>query len=431
MRMPTTESQFADTEDGPVPAAPLTSRDTGIDGVTLSDLALRLAYTVSQFNTEWAARRLHLPQALVGELLEGLRTELLLEVLGEAGPFGYRYSMSGRGRERASRLFDTCGYVGPAPVSLAAYTEMIHWQTDRAPVISPAQVRGVLDELVLPEQVLELAGLAVSSGRSLFLHGPPGNGKTSLSIALHRALKGEFWIPHAITVEGTIIRVFDAQCHQPVEISAAASRAADGRWIRIRRPLIVVGTELTLESFELLHSPSTLYYQAPLHIKANGGTLLVDDFGRQRASIKELLNRWIIPLEHRIDYLTLASGQKIQVPFLPMIILSTNLDPATVTDPAFLRRMGYRMCLDQPSPGRYAKIFENYTTRQGVSVEPGLVARVLARYAAEGRELRGCEPRDLVERARDICRFRGRQLELNDEILDLAWNGYFGADPSA
>jgi hypothetical protein len=186
---------------------------------------------------------------------------------------------------------------------------------------------------------------------------------------------------------------------------------------------------MTLDSFDLIYSPSLRYYEAPLHVKANGGTFLIDDFGRQRVDPHELLNRWIIPLENRIDYLTLHTGMKIQVPFLQLLIIATNLDPERVTDPAFLRRIGYRLFLAPPSPERYHEIFRRYAERHGITVPPGLVARLLERYATEGRELRGCEPRDLIERARDICRFTGRPLELDDDVMALAWAGYFGPGP--
>jgi hypothetical protein len=402
-------------------------RDTGVEAAVLADLALKAAYTTPSFNTEWAARRLLLPQVLVGELLEGMREERLLEILGDAGPFGFRYAATQRGRERAARLLEVSGYVGPAPVSLAAYTALLEWQVARAPAVIPEHLAASLSDLVLPEQAELLAGLAASSGRSLFLYGPPGNGKTSLGRALHAALQGALWIPHCIGIDSNIIRVFDPHCHRPADEPADSSWAIDRRWVRIRRPHIVGGGEMTLESFDLTYSPSLRYYEAPLHVKANGGTFLIDDFGRQRVDPHELLNRWIVPLEHRIDYLTLHTGQKIQVPFLPMLVIATNLDVGEVTDPAFLRRMGYRLYLGPPTPELYARIFDRYAARRGATVAPGLVARLLERYRGEGRELRSCEPRDLIERTVDICRYRGRTLELDDEVLDLAWTGYFGA----
>jgi hypothetical protein len=413
------------------PKAPTDPREAGISLAILRDLALKTAYTVPQFTTEWAARQLRLPQVLVGELLEQLRTEQQLEILGSSGPFGFRYAISGRGRERAARLLDVSSYVGPAPVSLEAYRAMIEWQLARAPAVEREHVAGSLSELVLPEQDALLAGLAASSGRSLFVFGPPGNGKTTVGRSIHQALQGELWIPHCIGVEENIIRVYDAQLHQAVDDGRPSPWAIDQRWVRIRRPLVVGGGEMTLESFDLTYSPTLRYYEAPLHMKANGGTFLIDDFGRQRVDPHVLLNRWIIPLENRIDYLTLHTGMKIQVPFLQLLIVATNLDPERVTDPAFLRRMGYRLFLAAPSPQRYREIFDRYADRHGIPVPPGLVERLLERYTAEGRELRGCEPRDLIERARDICRFTGRPLEINDEVIALAWSGYFGSGPRA
>jgi hypothetical protein len=187
-----------------------------------------------------------------------------------------------------------------------------------------------------------------------------------------------------------------------------------------------VGGELTLEHFDLTFSAAARYYEAPVHLKANGGLFVVDDFGRERIQPQQLINRWITPLEHQIDYLTLHTGQKIQVPLKLMLILATNLSPESVTDPAFLRRLGYRLHLGEPAPEQYARIFERYAGDQGVAAAPDLIARLLDRYRAEGRELRCCEPRDLIERAGDICKYRGRPLELSDEVMNLAWIGYFG-----
>jgi len=415
--------------DEQAPKAPTDPKDAGISPATLRDLALKTAYTVLHFTTEWAARQLCLPQGLVGELLEQMRTDQLLETLGSSGPFGFRYAISGRGRERAARLLEVSGYIGPAPVSLAAYTAMIEWQLARAPEVTREHVAASLRELVLTEADALLAGLAASSGRSLFVFGPPGNGKTTLGRLIHGALVGDLWIPHCIAIEENIIRVYDPQLHQAVELPVEQAWTIDQRWVRIRRPLIVGGSEMTLKSFDLIYSPSLRYYEAPLHMKANGGLFLIDDFGRQHVDPHELLNRWIIPLENRIDYLTLHTGQKIQIPFLQLLIIATNLDPAAVTDPAFLRRMGYRLYLGEPTPDRYSQIFERYANGQGMSIPPGLVAGLLERYQAEKRELRCCEPRDLIERARDICRFTGRPLDLNDDVMTLAWTGYFGTQP--
>ena len=412
-----------------VPSAPLTLNDTGIDQTVLGDLTLRAAYTVQQFNTEWAARRLHLPQQVVSVLLEQLRSELLLDVLGSAGPFGFRYSISNRGRERAARLFDICGYVGPAPVSLDSYSAMLDRQAEGFSEVTPDRVAKCLESLVLREGDRELAGLAASSGRSLFIYGPPGNGKTSLGRFLHDVRQGDLWIPHCLDFQGSVIRLFDPQCHVEANDGLEEPRPIDRRWVKIRRPLVVAGGEMTLDSCDLTWSRSLRYYEAPLQLKANGGTFLIDDFGRQRVDPHELLNRWIIPLEHKFDYLTLQTGQKIHVPFSLMLVVATNLDVNSVTDPAFLRRMGYRMYLDGPSPERYSEIFRRYAERCGVAVPSDLLDRLLERYRVEGRELRGCEPRDLIERARDVCRFHNATLDLSASVIDLAWSGFFGSGP--
>jgi predicted ATPase with chaperone activity len=227
-----------------------------------------------------------------------------------------------------------------------------------------------------------------------------------------------------------VIRLFDEQIHQRVDVVSERPDAIDQRWVRIRRPLVVVGGELTLEFLDLIYSPTLRYYEAPPHLKANGGVFLVDDFGRERVSPHQLLNRFITPMEHHIDYFTLSTGQKIQIPLRHVLIIATNLDPESVTDPAFLRRMGYRLCLEAPNPEQYAQIFQAYAQRHGATVAPELIDRLLQRYRTQNRELRACEPRDLIERARDICRFHSRALELTPKVLDLAWVGYFGSEAS-
>jgi hypothetical protein len=413
------------------PQAPTGADAAGVPAAVLSDLALKLAATVPQFTSQWAAGRLCLPQPVVGELLEQLRTDRLLEVLGNEGPLDYRYAISLPGRERAARLLEISGYVGAAPVSLEAYIALLDYEIGRFPPASEEEVSAGLNELVLTGGAVLSAALAASSGRSLFVYGPPGNGKTSLGRGLHAALKGDLWVPRAINVDGSIIRVFDPRVHPPLDLPGEQPWMIDQRWVRIRRPLIILGGEATLESFELTYSPALRFYEAPMHMKANGGTLLIDDFGRQRVEPHELLNRWIIPLEHQIDYLSLQTGQKIEVPFRQMLIIATNLDPESVTDPAFLRRMGYRLKVDTPSDERYARIFQAYAARRGLNAEPALVADLLERYRAEKRELRGCEPRDLIERARDICRLKRRPPELTRQLLGLAWERYFGVEQPA
>ena len=417
---------FCDVADVSLPQAPVDLEGTGIEPETLADLVLKMAYTVATFTTESAAKRVCLPAHMVGEILERLKADKLVEILGGSGHFSYRFTITERGREHAVRLLEISSYVGPAPVSLDAYAAALAWQLTRLPELSAERMVAALSDLVLPEHAVQIAGLAAASGRSLFVHGPPGNGKTTLAHLIHTALGGQLWIPHCIGVGNHIIRVFDPRSHETAALPAEADRAADRRWVCIRRPFIVAAGEMTIEALELTYSHARGYYEAPVHLKANGGTFLLDDFGRQRIEPRLLLNRWTFPLEHGVDYLTLETGQKLQVPFSQMLIVCTNLDPELVMDPAFLRRMGYRLFLDDPSPQAYSEIFKRYAARCEAAVPPALISTLMKRYIAEGRRLRSCEPRDLIERARDICNYRGQKLELSPEVLDVAWKGYFG-----
>lgn len=417
---------IAETRHVPCPAEPEDIRSTGVDEIILRDLTLNLAYTVPQISTEWAAERMCLPIPLTETLLQQLTKDRHLEILGPSGPACYRYTITQRGCERAGRLMEISSYVGPAPVSLESYIRFLEWQLARRPPISLDHIAEALSELVLEPEAMEVISLAVSSGRSLFLHGPPGNGKTSAGRLIHGAIQGDIWIPHCINIDYNVIQVFDPQCHELAEPHAADAGGIDRRWVRIRAPLVVVGGELTIEQLDLIYSPTLRFYQAPLHLKANGGLYLIDDFGRQRVEPHVLLNRWILPLEHQVDHLTLRTGQQILVPFRQMLIIATNLDPQVVMDNSFLRRMGYRLHLASPSPERYARIFERYAAERGVAASTHLLRSLLDRYRAEERNLECCEPRDLIDRARDICRLRGRPLELSEETMSLAWDSYFG-----
>jgi hypothetical protein len=410
------------------PKAPRELAATGLDEGVLTDLAVKLVYTVTRFTTDMVAKQLHLSLSLAGQVLEQLTREGLVEETMKTSETRSHYRITQRGREHAARALEVCGYIGPAPVGLEAYSAMLRWQFGHTAAVRPEHVTAALSGLVLTQKAAQLAGLAVSSGRSLFVFGPPGNGKSSLGRQIHAALQGDYWIPYCISVGETVIRIFDRQTHQRAEVATERPGAIDQRWVRVRRPLVVVGGELTLESLDLVYSPTLKLYEAPPHLKANGGVFLVDDFGRERVSPEQLLNRFITPMEYQIDYFTLRTGQKIQVPLRHVLIIATNLNPEVVTDPAFLRRMGYRLYLGEPTPEQYTRIFQLYAQRHGVAAGPEVIDRLLERYRAENRELRCCEPRDLIERSRDICRFQSRPLELSPKVLDLAWVGYFGTE---
>lgn len=407
------------------PPTPEELADTGIHEQFLCDLTLKHVAMLPDPTTASVADRLHLPRALTEELLYQLYREKLIEMRIQSAVGNTRYAMLDHGWERVTRLQSLSGYLGPAPVSLADYTHMMRLQAVPSHPASIETVRGAFSDLVLPDSLLQTLGCVINSRSSLFLTGLPGTGKTAVSERMNAALSGHIWIPHAVEVDGQIIRVYDGHNHQ-----AAPERNTtiehDRRWIEISRPLIIVGGELTLDTTDLTWSDSARFYEAPFQMKSNGGTLVIDDFGRQRVAPQDLLNRWIMPLERRVDFLTLHSGKKIEVPFEMLVIFSTNLDERELVDEAFLRRMGYRARVEPPTPSAFVEIFRRVAKMRGVAIDQQCLNHVVTRYESEKRVMKGCEPRDLLNKVRDICLFEGRTLQLTPELLDLAWGNYFG-----
>jgi len=413
------------TSDGLLPAQPATAEDCGLDFGFLADLALKTVYADTSCTTPRAAQRLALPLGVVDTLLQHLYREHFIEIRETISPQNRRYAMLDRGWERVRRLLDLNTYIGAAPVSLNAYSAMVKRQEEVRPPVNHDAIRAALASLVLPETLLQVLGVVANSRRSLFITGAPGNGKTSIARALHSALEGNIWIPRAIEVDGHIINMFDSHNHVPLD--PQPTLPYDQRWIKIQRPLVIVGGELTIESMDLTYDQAVKFYEAPFQVKSNGGTLLIDDFGRQRLEPRDLFNRWIIPLENRVDYLTLHTGKKIQVPFEQLLIFASNLDSAVLAEEAFLRRLGYRLTVEPPSPETYGRIFRKYVEGCRLRYDPRLVDGLLARYEHEQREARSCQPRDLVDRCRDICRYENRPFMLSKELLERAWLYYFGA----
>src|SRR5919202_934251 len=333
--------------------------------------------------------------------------------------------MLDHGWERLARLQAVCGYTGAAPVSLRDYAHMMRLQAIPSRPASMESVRAAFRDLVLPDSLLQTLGCVINSRRSLFLTGLPGTGKTAVAERINSALPGAIWIPYAIEIDGQIIRVFDAHSHN-VAREEETPMDYDRRWVHIERPLIVVGGELTLENTDLVWSDVARFYEAPFQMKSNGGTLVIDDFGRQRCAPQDLLNRWIVPLERRVDYLTLHTGKKIEVPFEQLVVFSTNLDERDLVDEAFLRRMGYRAKVEPPTPAAYSEIFRRAANTRGLRVEQQVLDYVLNNYMISHRQMKACEPRDLLDRVIDICLFEGKPLELTPKTIDAAWRNYFG-----
>lgn len=407
------------------PTFPSTLEETELDFGFLADLALKIVYANANRTMAMATEKLCLPASMTEKLLQHLYHEKLLEIRGIESFQNYRYAMLERGLQQINRLLNLNGYIGPAPVSLRAYTEMVSLQNKTREAVIQESIKSALSGLVLPESARQTLGLVANSRRSLFMYGEPGNGKTSTAAAIHSAQPGEIWIPYAIEVGGQIIKVFDPYTHLPV--GNHNNNGYDRRWIKIKRPLVIVGGEMTIETMDLVYSRSVRYYEAPFQMKANGGTLVIDDFGRQRVDPMDLLNRWIIPLERQTDYLTLHTGKKIEVPFEQLLIFSTNLDLKGLVDDAFLRRMAYRLYIGPPSRERYGAIFRKVVNSNGLEYDPELLEILLLKYEKEQRPLRCCEPRDLVQRCLDICLYENQPVSLSRELLELAWGNYFGA----
>jgi len=407
------------------PPTPEELDETGVSPAFLRDLALKHVATIADPTTASVADRLHLPLALTDELLYQLYREKLIEIRLQSAVGQTRYAMLDHGWDRVTRLQTQCGYAGPAPVTLADYGHMMRLQAVPSRPASMESVRAAFRDLVLPDSFVQTLGCVINSRSSLFLTGLPGTGKTAVSERMNAALFGSVWIPYSVEVDGQIIRVFDIHSHRPVHEKAPTAEH-DRRWIEIERPMIFVGGELTLENTDLVWSDSARFYEAPFQLKSNGGTLIIDELGRQRVSSRDLLNRWILPLEKRIDFLTLHSGKKIEVPFEQLVVFSTNLDEKEFVDEAFLRRMGYRARLELPTPAAYGEIFRRAAAARGLSIDEMSVNHILQKYGAEHRPMKSCEPRDLLNRVADICLFEGRPLQLSRQLIDMAWGNYFG-----
>jgi hypothetical protein len=427
------ESEAGRTPAGPMPpATPQTIAETGLHPDTLSQLMLKTLIAGEASGTQ-LAELMRLPFSVLDTMIQHARIEKLIEVRGAsgAGHAGYRYSLTDLGRDRANQFLDISRYVGPAPVPLSQYSAYVRACMATRPVIDRQRLSRGFEQLVVNDSMYDQLGPAVNSGKSLFLYGAPGNGKTVIAEGIGRALGSEMHVPHALDIDGQTITIFDPVNHVPATpISASTSvitaAAHDRRWEAIRRPVVVVGGELTLEMLDLTFNPIARFYEAPIQMKANGGVFVVDDFGRQRIPPRDLLNRWIVPLESRVDFLTLHTGRKFELPFNVFIIFATNLRPESLADEAFLRRIPYKIRAQNPTVEEYARIFEMYCRRRGVAFDPETVDYLRHKYYAPRKlQMRACHPRDLIEQVVDRCRYQQRQAELTHELLDAACSTYF------
>ncbi len=411
------------------PSEPRSLQETGLSPSFIESLILKFLLAVGSASGRGIAERICLPFGALEEQYQTLRSRQMLVHTGAAPLNDYYYNLTDQGRDRAQKAMQACGYVGPAPVPLTDYILSVDAQTIRAESPRREQLQAAFGDISVDSQLFESLGPAINSGAGLFLYGSPGNGKSTLAKRITMCFGQQIWIPHALIEDGQIIKLYDAAFHESVESKESGivkSAAYDRRWVKVRRPTVVVGGELTMDGLELRHDPYSNVSEAPLQLKSNCGCLLIDDFGRQRIEPTELLNRWIVPLENRQDFLTMATGKKIQVPFEQLIIFSTNLEPSDLVDEAFLRRIPYKIEVGDPPEQEFHRLFQLYAKSFSCEYRPEVVDYLLhTHYRPLGRAMRRCHPRDLLSQIRNYCVYNEFPMEMRNEYFDRVVGSYF------
>ncbi len=407
------------------PMSPKTVEETGLELSFIADLVMKHILFIGEFTLGDISENIKLPISVVDAAVETLRRERLVEVKGAAeyARVTYKFTITGQGKNRAMELLDICRYVGPAPVPLEEYKKMIEFQTIKNIVVIDENLRKAFSHLIVKDGLLKRLGPAVSSGRAIFIYGPAGNGKTTIAETIGNVLPGTVYLPYSIIVRGEIISVFDPVNHIPIQSEGGD---ADKRWLPINRPVVMTGGELSLRMLDLDFNPVSKFYEAPLQIKANNGLFIVDDFGRQQIEPHKLLNRWIVPLERRTDFLTLHTGMKFDIPFDQLVIFATNIEPRELVDEAFLRRIRYKVKIDHPSYEEYKAIFEGVCANNGVEFKKEVFDYLMSNYYKRlGTKLNACHPRDIIDDIIEDAHYYNHSPQLTREGIDIAWKNYF------
>jgi len=432
-------------QEAPFRPQPSNVEETGVSFGQLLDLCIKTIYYGGRPSARDIAESMKLTFNVIEGMLAFLKREQLIEVVGSVGigEQQYQYALSDKGNERAVDAIERNQYVGPTPVPFHEYQEVIMEQSVRNLRVNPEIVHRALGELILPDVTRNLVGPAVNSGRSILLYGDPGNGKSSIAKGIGKMLSGEVLIPYAVDVNGQTVRVFDPRVHTAIEedededrrggngsmgnfAPVRPERRRDVRYVLCKRPLLMTGGELTLADLELKYSPQSKFYIAPVQMKANCGILVIDDFGRQLVSPKELLNRWIVPMEARVDFLSLLSGETMEVPFEMLLVFSTNIPPMQLGDEAFFRRIRHKIEVGDPDEEAFLKIMSMICAANHVPYQEEAGRYIIERYyRPKGRHLRGVHPRDIIDLLMDIASFRGVDPACTREMLDLACTSYF------
>jgi DNA-binding PadR family transcriptional regulator len=415
-----------------IPPEPKSYREAGLTESQVEELILKSLLARGDVEGRQIADQVKLPFGILEELLRRLKQEQLVVYRDAAQVNDYQYQLTDMGRERARRYARECSYYGSAPVTLRSYIESVKAQSLTLQQPRQRELESAFSDLLINPHMLRRLGPAINSGRGMFLYGYPGNGKTSIAERVTRCFGDHIWIPRAIGVDGEIIRLYDPNHHYEVaqeglESNGLLSSARyDRRWVRIRRPTILVGGELTMEHLELRLNRATSINEAPIQMKSNCGTLVIDDFGRQKMRTDELLNRWIVPLEKRYDFLNLPSGKSIEVPFDQLVIFSTNLEPKDLVDDAFLRRIPYKIEVKDPSEAEFRELFKIMSPIMGFTYQPRAIDYLIeTHYTPLGRPFRCCQPRDLLLQVKNLCLYEGAEPELTNDRMDLAVENYF------
>src|SRR5215472_11540168 len=419
------------------PAVPETLEDTGLAESTLEQLILKLMYFRGDIYGRDLALALGLQFSVIFKIIEVLKLQHIVHIKRSLGygDVSALFALTETGRVRAQEALEFNQYAGPAPVPLAQYEETVRRQRPKPGWLTRQMLADAYRGVVVTDAILSGMGHAMSSGNSFLLYGKPGNGKTFLAENLTNLDSVPVYLPHALECQGNIIQYFDPVYHQPlndgeeVRDTVTTELAYDGRWVRCKRPFLMTGGELTLDMLDLTYNPISKIYDAPFQLKANNGIYLIDDFGRQRATPAEVLNRWIVPMERKVDFLSFRSGGKMQVPFDAFLVFSTNLRPGSLGDEAFLRRIQYKMLLRGPVEEEFEEIFRRFCTAKKLSYPSALVTYLLDKhYRHSGKPMRRCHPRDILSHAIDLMHFEKLPYVLNEEVLDRAFESCFVVD---